>query len=104
VPDGLGDCITVFQNVAVPEAQNLESPHFQIGVTPFVIFAFGVLRAIGFDNQPVLEINKIDDVAIDDNLSSEFEAGQPLRPQYRPKAFFGFSWVDTHPFGARKED
>jgi hypothetical protein len=80
VPDSLGDGIAVFQDIAVPKTENVETQFFQISISAQIIFALGMLRAIGFNNQSILKIHEIDDVAGDDDLSPEFEASQPFRP------------------------
>ena len=103
MPDGFGDSIAVFQNVAVPETQRREALLFQICVTPFVILAFGVLRAISLNNQTVIEVDEVDNVAVNDDLPFEFIADQSFGLQYHPKTLFGLCRVETHPFGAGEQ-
>lgn len=100
MPDGFGNGIAVLQNIAVPEAWHSETLLFQISVTPFVVLAFGMLRAIGFDDQPLIKIEEIYDVAVNDNLPPEFETSHSFGPQNFPKTLFSFCRVETHPFCA----
>ncbi len=62
--------------------------------------AFGVLPAIGLDDQPPLEADEIDNVGIDHELSTKLEHGHPAVAQHRPEAAFGVGWVRTHLSGA----
>ena len=48
-------------------------------IAPLVIFAFRVLAAIGFDNQPMFERNEINDPRPDRHLATKLQACKTAR-------------------------
>jgi len=81
----------------------METLCFQIGIAARVIIAFGVLRSVGLDNEPVLEIDEIGDIVIDDDLALKLIADEAFRAEDVPHLAFSFSRVGAHPFGASEE-
>jgi hypothetical protein len=49
----------------------------------------GMLRAVAFDDQAMLEADKIDDIGADGNLPSPFRRLQPSISQEAPQRLFG---------------
>ena len=59
-----------------------------------------MLGTVGLDNQPILEVDEIDDVPVELLLTLELEATQTLRSQYRPQPALRLGRMLAHPFGA----
>jgi hypothetical protein len=55
-----------------------------------------MLPAIRFDDEPLPEAGKVDNVAIDRKLPLEFVTSEPLRPQDLPKTMFRGSLFAAH--------
>ena len=72
------------ERFVVPEPDHVESLRSQPGITIDVIGIFSVFRAIGFNDQSLLEIYKIDDVPAEYLLPFEFEARQAVASKHRP--------------------
>src|SRR5690606_34843503 len=60
---------------------------------------FRVLSAIRLDDQPRLEADEVDDVALDWHLAPKLEAVQPMRPQQVPQPPLGVGGVAAYGFG-----
>jgi len=69
---------------------------FQISVTDSVANAFGVLRAVGFDDQLSANAKKVDNVQSDWDLSPELESAQATIAQKTPEAQFAVGRRAAH--------
>ena len=94
--DGFENTASVLQHVIVPEAKNRKALRPQESVAPLVVFTFRVLRSVGFDDEPALEADKVDDVRIDDELPFEFERGHASVAQHRPEALLSIRRIEAH--------
>jgi len=63
-----------------------------------------MLRAIGLNNQPVLKIDEIGDIVIDDDLPFELVANEALCAKKRPYAALSFSRICAHRPSAGEQD
>jgi hypothetical protein len=66
--DAVKDAVPVLQNLVVPEPQDAPASLTQQCIAPIVIARFGMLPAIGFDDQPGLRAREIDDIWRDREL------------------------------------
>ena len=78
----------------IPEANNPIPQRFKSGTSFGVIaFLFGVLPAISFNNQLGFETNKIDDVGLNNDLTSELVTLQAASSKMPPQQLFGIGGV-----------
>ena len=69
------NAVYVAQHVIVREAQNKKTVRFKIGRSfSIVIAAFGMVSAIGFDNQPCGLAAKIHDIRLYRHLPAKFQS------------------------------
>jgi hypothetical protein len=83
--DGREHAFDVLDDLVVPEAQYAPSALFEPLGSLRVADAIGVLPAIGFENQRMVEADEIDDEWPDPMLASEFEPCQLSAAQCSPK-------------------
>ena len=76
----------ILQHFIVPEPKNFPPLAFQIGVSGLVAMAFGVLRAVGFDNQLSANTKKVDNVGADWDLPAKLESAETTIAQKTPEA------------------
>ncbi len=81
--------VRIGQDLVVPEAEDPEATPAQLEVPRSVTHIFGVLAAIDFHNQVMLEAGEIDDGTTDRHLPAELEAVQPAIAQPIPQAHLG---------------
>jgi hypothetical protein len=84
--DCLKHALAILRHFIVPEPKHLPALAFQIGVPRLVARAFGVLRAVGFDNQLSANTKKVDNVRADRNLSAKLESAEAPVAQKTPEA------------------
>jgi hypothetical protein len=87
----------VLENLAIPEPQDREAARDQPSVSGLVVIALGMLAAINFNDQFVLETDEIDNVAAQQLLTAEFELAEAAVAQETPHPLLGFSRLATHP-------
>ena len=83
--DARQHALFIVENVVVPESKDAEPLRAQISITASVAGTFGMMTPVSFDDEPVLQAHKIDNVMVDRQLSLELEASQPLRAQNLPE-------------------
>ena len=79
----------VGENVVVPEPKNTPAPAFEPRSSFRVVHAIGMLPAIGFDHQSMLDAGKVDNEGTKWVLTTKFEALQSPIAQCRPEPTFG---------------
>jgi hypothetical protein len=72
VYDVLEHAVCIRKGVIVPETQDAEAAFLQVGVTNLIACALGMLTAICFDDEHVLETDEVGDPGTERHLSSEF--------------------------------
>jgi len=83
---GLG----LVQYFVVPEAHDPIPHSFKLSASFRVVaFLFGMLTAVGLDNQFGLETQEIDDIRLDSHLTPELVSVQPPPSQLPPQQLFG---------------
>ena len=85
IQDARQHALFIVENVVVPESKDAERLRAQISITASVAGTFGMMTPVSFDDEPVLQAHKIDNVMVDRQLSLELEASQPLRAQNLPE-------------------
>src|SRR4029077_7428882 len=90
----------ILQHLVVPEPKNFPALAFQIGVTDIVARAFGVLRAVGFDNQLSADAKKVDNVGADWDLPAKLESAKATIAQQAPQAQFAVGRRAAHRLSA----
>ncbi len=75
----------------------------QISVASLVTSILRMLAAVGFDDQPVTQADKVRNIVIDRQLALELVARQTLRAQDLPQAMLSIRLARTHCFGALAE-
>ena len=70
------NAVSIRQDIIVPKPQYLESLCVQISIALFVTDRVRMLTTVDLDDEPRLETNEIDDIAIDGLLPSEDPAFQ----------------------------
>jgi len=55
-----------------------------------------MLAAVNFDNDAMVETNKVNDEAINRYLATELETGESAIAQQSPHSGFRFGWRATH--------
>jgi len=81
--------VQIFDDIVVPDAEHAITESAQRAVAMPVFRAFRVLAPVELDNQAPLTTDKVDVVAIDWLLSSEFEASESATAKARPQPQFG---------------
>jgi hypothetical protein len=74
----------IFKYVVVPETEDAETLFLQVRVATNVTLPFGVLTSVSFNDQPMLQADKIGDVPVDRQLTFELVSSEPLRPKNLP--------------------
>jgi hypothetical protein len=74
----------IFKYVVVPETEDAETLFLQVRVATNVTLPFGVLTSVSFNDQPMLQSDKIGDVPVDRQLTFELVSSEPLRPKNLP--------------------
>jgi hypothetical protein len=94
IPDYLHDSIVVLQHIVVPKAQHAIAVSFQTLRTHRIFLnSIAVLPAINFDHQARFKTYEIRNVALDGELTAEFEAGRVPSAQQFPKMRFGIRHI-----------
>jgi len=101
--NGVADPRFIVKDVVVLDAQDLEALRGQIAVATLVACVFGMVTAVGFDDQAPLKAGEIDDVVIDDQLALELVPREAFRAQNLPQSMPGIGRNCTHLFGAAEE-
>ena len=97
--DGILDGARIRQNLVIPEPDDRISLSAQPSIAHSVTQTFGMLRAVGFDDQPMLEADEIDDVSTQRNLAAKLQGGQPAATQKLPQPTLGVCRRLAHAFG-----
>ena len=79
----------------IPKPRDRKALRTKPGVALDVAAIIGMLDAVAFDNEAMLEADEIDDVDTDGNLSSPLGQLQPPISKKTPKRFFSVSLVGT---------
>jgi hypothetical protein len=85
----LEDTGRIAKDIVVPEAQDAESAHFQIGIANLIADTLSMLAPVCFDDQPMLERDEIDDPRSERDLTPEFVVGQLPRAEKMPELLLG---------------
>ncbi len=93
----------ILEDFIIPESQDPKTLRLEPSVPNFVVFAARMMISVSFDNDIVLEANKIGDVTPERLLSLDFYA-QIVSSQVFPQYFFGIRHVGSHLFCSRKQD
>jgi hypothetical protein len=72
----LQDTFAILDNLIIPEAKDFPTLALEIGVSGLVARAFGVLEAVGFDDQLGANAKKVDNIRSDRNLSAKLDPTQ----------------------------
>jgi hypothetical protein len=72
------------QDLAIPEPHDRETLRLEPCVTSNVMTILGMLRAVAFDDEPMFEADKIDDVGAEGDLTTPLHRLQPSIPQEAP--------------------
>jgi hypothetical protein len=75
-------------HLTVGETQHPKPLRRQPGVAPSVFLRL-VKGSVGFDDQPMTQADKIDDLRADRHLSAELQTGQPSTAEHRPELPLG---------------
>lgn len=102
-PDSLEHPLEILEDFTIPKSQDTKPLRFEPGVPNFVVFASRMMIPVGFDDNFVLEANKINNVMPKRLLSFHFHA-KGVSSQMFPQYFFGFRHVGTHSFCSSKHD
>ena len=94
--DGEADAAEVLFHLVVPEAQCLEAPGFKMPVAHGVSYRARMLPAIDLHDQPRLEADEVEDVAVKRHLPPELQASEFLITQRLPQKVFGLRRVGPH--------
>ena len=100
--EGLADCIKYFLDVCkhliIPESQNPVVPRLQKRSSNFIFLRkLGVLGAIQFDNQALLDRAEVSEVGPNRMLTPEFCVLHPAAPQVSPQNSFCVGLFATQP-------
>ena len=87
--------IAIFQHVRVPETQNAISMRCECGNADAVVFTFGMLAAIYFNNKPLFSANEIYNVCSYGFLANELEPAQMPVTQREPQLSLAVSSLTT---------
>jgi hypothetical protein len=89
--------------MVVPEAQESKVVLAKEAVSTSIVLIVGMLRSVGFNDQPLLEANEIDDIRPDDLLPPKLEGAEATVAEDRPQAFLSVGRVGAHPAGTGEE-
>jgi hypothetical protein len=79
----------------VPKTRDREPLRLKPSVTPNVSTIFGMLRAVAFDDETMLETDKIGDVGADGNMSAPLRRLQSPASQETPQRPFRVRLLNT---------
>jgi hypothetical protein len=85
--------VRIVQHLIIPEPQHAKPLIFKPLVAAVIGFVVRVLAAIHFDDQPLRQTDKIDDVAPDRNLPFELVSGKAMGAQQVPQPPFGVGHI-----------
>ena len=86
--DGGQNSAEVLIDLVVPESQHAKSLSFELTITLYVSFSvslFVVLSAVNFDDQPMLDADKIQDSVVPWRLSPEMKSAAAPGTQMHPQ-------------------
>ena len=89
----------MFQGIIIPEPQHPDSMLLKFGCALSIMscdFRVGVLTAIKFDGDSLLNTIEIKDVSINDVLAAKFEFPKLAISQDRPDSLFYVCWNLPH--------
>jgi len=88
--------VEIPQHVGVPNSDDPEPVRFQPRRPPRIsLFILGMLAAIDFDDQSMLQTAEIDNVVADEMLSSKLRAIEALGAEILPEKAFGLRLLAT---------
>src|SRR5208282_571534 len=90
------------QNLRIPESADAKSLRRQPSVALHIAGAFGMLGAIGFDDQARRHTDEIGYIVANGRLPAEFMAGESPVTQNMPERFFSLGRLLAH--GSRMSD
>ena len=91
--------VDIRQHFVVPDMDRRKTLPLEMQISDFVAPRPGVLAAIHLDDQPCLEADEVEDVAVERHLAPEFQALQLPAAQRLPKHVLGFRGIRTHGAG-----
>jgi hypothetical protein len=87
--DHLLHALDIVENIVVPKPDDTPAALLQPRRPPVVLFVISMLPAIGFNDEPTLEADEIDDEPTQAMLTTEFESAQAAIAEHAPQATFG---------------
>ena len=91
--------VEVLQHLVVPATQHAKSCRLEIAVADGIATRFRMLAAVDFDDQPRLEADEVEDVAVERHLALEFQAFELLVAESLPQDVLGLGRVGPHRAG-----
>ena len=98
IQDARQHALFIVENVVVPESKDAEPLRAQISITASVAGTFGMMTPVSFDDEPVLQAHKIDNVMVDRHLALELERRETLCAEDLPQPMFGLGRRAAHLF------
>jgi len=97
--DGFANHIRPLQDIIIPEPQDAVAFTFQKGIPLYICVRFSMLAAVGFDDEAMLDTQKVGDVRAYGNLPAELHPTQCAIPQTMPEQRLGLRSLATQPPG-----
>jgi hypothetical protein len=97
--DRQADAVDIRQHFVVPDTDRRKTLPLEMQISDFVALRLRVLAAIHLNDQPCLEADEVDDVAVERCLPPEFQALQLPSAQRLPENVLGFRGIRAHGAG-----